>query len=579
MLKTLLSRVREYRIFAIITPLFMVGEVAMEVMIPALMGQVVDQGINASDMSVISSMSVRLVGAALLSFAFGCMGAWSASKASAGFARNIRRDEYRKVMSFSFADIDKFSTSSLITRMTTDVQNVQMSFQMMIRICVRAPIMFIFAMIMVWNHGGLLSLVFAVAIPVLAICIYFILSKTHAAFTRAFKGYDVLNRVVQENLTGIRTVKAYVREEEQQGIFDESAGYIRDNFKTGQKMMAFTNPLMMAVTYLCIIALSALGAKYISIGTLSTGQLLSIYTYTFQILMSLLMVGMVIVMLSSSWASCQRISEVLETEPSMDVNISGETDVHSGSIEFDHVSFGYKPGSTVLDDISLRIESGQMIGIIGPTGSGKTTLVSLIARLYDVTSGSVRVGGRDVREYRLESLRNKVAVVLQKNTLFTGTVSENLRWGSSDASDADIRRVSDIASVTPFISAMKDGFESHVDQGGANFSGGQRQRLCIARALLKSPRVLILDDSTSAVDTATDARIRRALREDVRNLTKIIISQRLSSVMDADQIFIMDGGRIVDHGTHAELLARNEAYRELYEVQEGGKNAEKQYRE
>ena len=574
MLRILLSRVREYWKYAAITPLFMIGEVAMEVLIPTLMAYVVDSGISASDMGVIGRVSVMLVGAAMLSLAFGMLGAWSASKASAGFAKNIRHDEYAKVMSFSFADIDRFSTPSLITRMTTDVQNVQMSFQMMIRICVRAPIMFIFAMIMVWHNGGTLSLVFAVAIPVLACGIYLIFSRTHTYFTKAFKGYDVFNRVVQENLGGIRTVKAYVREDQQQAIFNDSAAVIRDNFKKGQRIMAFTSPIMMSVTFACIIALSYLGARYINIGQLQTGELLSIYTYTFQILSSLLMVGMVIVMMSISWASMQRIAEVLSSEPSMDPNPEGEQEVPDGSIEFDHVSFGYGRDSVVLDDISLRIGSGQMIGILGPTGSGKTTLISLIARLYDAKSGTVKVGGRDVRSYSLKALRDNVSVVLQKNMLFTGTVAENLRWGNPDASDEAIRKASDIASVTPFISSMKDGFDSHVDQGGTNFSGGQRQRLCIARALLKDPRILILDDSTSAVDTATDAQIRRALREDVQHLTKIIISQRLSSIMDADQIFMMSGGRIVDRGTHAELMERNAEYRQLYEMQEGGrKNA------
>ena len=571
MLRILLSRVREYWKYAAITPLFMIGEVAMEVLIPTLMAYVVDSGISASDMGVIGRVSVMLVGAAMLSLAFGMLGAWSASKASAGFAKNIRHDEYAKVMSFSFADIDKFSTSSLITRMTTDVQNVQMSFQMMIRICVRAPIMFIFAIIMVWHNGGVLSLVFAVAIPVLACGIYFILSRTHKYFTKAFKGYDVFNRVVQENLNGIRTVKAYVREDQQQTLFNDSAADIRDNFKKGQKIMAFTNPIMMTVTFVCIITLSYLGARYINIGTLTTGELLSVYTYTFQILSSLLMVGMVIVMFSVSWASMVRIAEVLSTEPSMDSNEEGETSVADGSIQFDHVSFGYGKDSVVLDDINLDIKSGEMIGILGPTGSGKTTLISLIARLYDTQSGTVKVGGRNVREYNLKALRDNVAVVLQKNTLFTGTVSENLRWGNPDATDEAIRKASDIASVTPFIASMKDGFNSHVEQGGTNFSGGQKQRLCIARALLKNPKILILDDSTSAVDTATDAQIRRALREDVQHLTKIIISQRLSSIMEADQILMMENGRIVDRGTHEELLSRNEEYRMLYETQEGDK--------
>ncbi len=570
MLKILLSRVREYKKYAFITPLFMIGEVAMEVLIPTMMGLIIDIGVANSDMDYIIRMSILLVVAAMLSLSFGVLGAWSASKASSGFATNIRRDEYAKIMGFSFADVDKFSTPSLITRMTTDVQNVQMSFQMMIRIFVRAPIMFVFAIIMVYHNGGSLSAVFAVAIPVVIVAIAFIFGRSHGYFSRAFKGYDSFNRVVQENLNGIRTVKAYVREEEQLGKFEESAEVIRSNFKRGQTLMALLNPVMMSITFACMIAISYIGARLINIGNMETGELLSIYTYTGQILSSLVMVGMVIVMFSISWASMIRISEVLSTEPSMSLNADGQKDVKDGSIVFDHVSFGYGGDSKVLSDISLEIKSGEMIGIIGMTGSGKTSLVSLIARLYDVQSGSVKVGGVDVRDYELESLRNQVAVVLQKNTLFSGTVEENLRWGNPEATESEIRWASDVASVTPFISAMKDGFQSHVDQGGSNFSGGQRQRLCIARALLKKPKILIMDDSTSAVDTATDASIRRALREDVKGLTKIIISQRLSSVMDADKIVIMSGGRIEDAGTHDELLSRNAGYRSLYETQTRG---------
>ncbi len=570
MLKILLSRVREYKKYAFITPLFMIGEVAMEVLIPTMMGLIIDVGVANSDMDYVIRMSILLVIAAMLSLSFGVLGAWSASKASSGFATNIRRDEYARIMGFSFADVDKFSTPSLITRMTTDVQNVQMSFQMMIRIFVRAPIMFVFAIIMVYHNGGSLSAVFAVAIPVVIVAIAFIFGRSHGYFSSAFKGYDIFNRVVQENLNGIRTVKAYVREDEQLGKFEESAEVIRDNFKKGQTMMALLNPVMMSITFACMIAISYIGAKLINIGHMETGELLSIYTYTGQILSSLVMVGMVIVMFSISWASMIRIAEVLSTEPSMSLNEDGIKDVKDGSVVFENVSFGYGKDKKVLSDINLEIKSGEMIGVIGMTGSGKTSLVSLIARLYDVQSGSVKVGGMDVRDYDLEALRNQVSVVLQKNTLFSGTVEENLKWGNADATDAEIRWACDCASVTPFISAMKDGFQSHVDQGGTNFSGGQRQRLCIARALLKKPKILIMDDSTSAVDTATDSSIRRALREDVRDLTKIIISQRLSSVMDADKIVMMNGGRIEDVGTHSELLSRNAEYRSLYETQTRG---------
>ncbi len=572
MLKTLLSRVREYWKFAAITPLLMVGEVAMEVLIPTLMAVIVDTGVSSGSMDFVLRTGIAIIVAAFLSLSFGVAGAWTASKASAGFASNIRKDLYSRIMDFSFADVDKFSVSSLITRMTTDVQNVQMSFQMMIRICFRSPIMFIFAVIMVYHNGGALSLVFAVAIPIVAVCIFLIFRRTYSSFTNAFRGYDSFNRVVQENLNGIRTVKAYVREEEQLGKFEEASETIRSNFRKGQTIMALMGPLMMTVTYCCMIAISYIGARLINVGHMGTGELMSIYTYTGQILSSLVMTGMVIVMLSISHASMVRIAEVLNTKPSMDSNPSGETVVRDGSVEFDHVSFGYGGKSRVLNDINLKIESGQMIGVIGNTGSGKTTLVSLIARLYDASSGTVRVGGRDVREYNLEALRNEVSVVLQKNTLFSGTVAENMRWGNPDATDAQIKAACDVASASPFVEAMKDGYESHVEQGGTNFSGGQRQRLCIARALLKKPKILIMDDSTSAVDTATDAQIRKALREDVKDLTKIIISQRLSSVMDADQIIVMKNGSIDDIGTHAQLLERNEDYRDLYETQTRGGN-------
>ena len=572
MLKTLLSRVREYKKYAFLTPLMMVGEVAMEVLIPTLMAVIVDRGVSSGNMSFVLRIGIAIIVAAFLSLSFGVIGAWTASKASAGFASNIRKDLYARIMDFSFADVDKFSTSSLITRMTTDVQNVQMSFQMMIRICVRSPIMFIFAIIMVYHNGGALSLVFAVAIPVVAVCIFFIFRKTYTSFNNAFRGYDSFNRVVQENLNGIRTVKAYVREEEQLEKFEESAETIRRNFKRGQTIMALMGPLMMTVTYCCMIAISYVGARLINIGHMGTGELMSIYTYTGQILSSLVMTGMVIVMLSISHASMVRIAAVLNTKPSMDINENGEKTVENGSVEFSNVSFGYGKNSKVLNNINIKIESGQMIGIIGNTGSGKTTFISLIARLYDATEGSVKVGGKDVRDYNLTALRNEVSVVLQKNTLFSGTVAENLRWGNPEATDEEIKAACDVASASSFVEAMKDGYNSHVEQGGTNFSGGQRQRLCIARALLKEPKILIMDDSTSAVDTATDSQIRKALREDVKDLTKIIISQRLSSVMDADQIIVMKNGSIEDVGTHSELLERNADYRDLYETQTRGGN-------
>ena len=572
MLKTLLSRVEQYKKYAFITPLLMIGEVAMEVLIPTLMAIIVDSGVSSGDMDSVFRIGILIILAAFLSLSFGMAGAWTASKASAGFAANIRRDLYGKIMDFSFADIDRFSTSSLITRMTTDVQNVQQSFQMMIRICFRAPVMFVFAIVMVYHNGRSLSTVLAVAIPIVTCLVFLVFRHSYSSFTAAFRGYDVFNRVVQENLNGIRTVKAYVREEQQQEIFNEATENIRRNFRHGQIIMALMNPLMMSVAYICMIIISYFGAHLINIGHMGTGELMSVYTYMGQILSSLVMTGMVIVMLSVSHASMVRIAEVLNTKPSMDINPDGVKEVKDGSVEFDHVSFGYGKTSKVLDDINLRFNSGEMIGIIGNTGSGKSTLISLIARLYDVTSGTVKVGGRDVREYNLQALRNEVSVVLQKNTLFTGTVAENLRWGNPDATDEEIKRACDVAAASPFVEAMKDGYKSHVEQGGTNFSGGQKQRLCIARALLKKPKILIMDDSTSAVDTATDASIRKALKEDVTDLTKIIISQRVSSVMDADQIVMLKNGRIDDIGTHSELLERNDDYRDLYETQTRGGN-------
>ena len=572
MLKDFASRIREYKKESILTPLLMIGEVFMEVLIPALMAQVIDVGVSQGDIGYTVKMSIILVLCAFFSMFFGVMGAKTASVASSGFARNLRHDLYYKIEDFSFSNIDRFSTSSLITRLTTDVQNVQMAFQMVIRMFVRSPIMFIFAIIMVYHNGGALSLVFAVAIPVVAVCIFFIFRKTYTSFNNAFRGYDSFNRVVQENLNGIRTVKAYVREEEQLEKFEESAETIRRNFKRGQSIMALMGPLMMTVTYCCMIAISYVGARLINIGNMGTGELMSIYTYTGQILSSLVMTGMVIVMLSISHASMVRIAAVLNTKPSMDINENGEKTVENGSVEFSNVSFGYGKNSKVLNNINIKIESGQMIGIIGNTGSGKTTFISLIARLYDATEGSVKVGGKDVRDYNLTALRNEVSVVLQKNTLFSGTVAENLRWGNPEATDEEIKAACDVASASSFVEAMKDGYNSHVEQGGTNFSGGQRQRLCIARALLKKPKILIMDDSTSAVDTATDSQIRKALREDVKDLTKIIISQRLSSVMDADQIIIMKNGSIEDVGTHSELLERNADYRDLYETQTRGGN-------
>lgn len=574
MIKLLSKSIREYKKPALLTPVLMIGEVAMEVLIPMLMALIIDNGVYAGDMDYIVRMSILIVISAVLSLSFGVAGAFSAARASSGFAKNLRHDIFYHLQDFSFRNIDSFSTSSLITRMTTDVQNVQMAFQMMTRICFRAPVMFIFAIIMVANTGGSLVAIFAVAIPVIGVLVYLLMRRVHPIFNRVFKNYDKLNRVVEENLTGIRTVKAYVREEHQIDKFNESSASIRNDFVRAQRLMALMNPMVQAVAYCCMLAICWFGAHLIMSGEMGTGQLMSTFTYTMQILSSLIMIAMIITMMSISRASGERIAEVLSTKADMELDGPGLKEVANGDIEFDNVSFSYggKGQALCLKDINLKIKSGQMVGVLGTTGSGKSSLVSLIARLYDTTEGSVKVGDHDVREYNLTALRNRVAVVLQKNTLFSGTVRSNLQWGNKDASDEEMMRALKIANAD-FIFTAKDGLDSVVEQGGNNFSGGQKQRLCIARALLKDPRVIIFDDSTSAVDTATDSQIRQALRTDVRGTTKIIISQRVNSVIDADMIIMMENGRIQDCGTHDELMSRNEVYQSLVRVQLGGSNA------
>lgn len=573
MIKKLSKSIREYKTTALLTPLYMIGEVAMEVLIPTLMALIIDNGVYNSDISYIVKLSILIVVAAILSMAFGIMGAKSGSKASCGFAKNLRHDLFHHIQDFSFKNIDSFSTSSLITRLTTDVQNVQQAFQMIIRICFRAPIMFIFAIIMVVHNGGTLVAVFAVAIPVLIIFCALFIKKVFPIFNRIFRHYDKLNRVVEENLTGIRTVKAYVREELEKEKFDSSSSAIHDDFVKAQKMLVLINPVVQSVSYACILAICYLGARLISVGDMGTGELMSVFTYTMQILSSLIMIAMILVQLSMSKASAERIIEVLEAKPEMDLNENGLKSVEDGSVVFEHTNFSYSGKDTplVLHDINLEIKSGEMVGILGPTGSGKSSLISLIARLYDVTSGSVKVGGHDVRDYDIKALRDGVSVVLQKNTLFSGTVRSNLLWGNESASDEELTWALKSANAD-FVFTSKDGLDTVVEQGGNNFSGGQKQRLCIARALVKKPKVLIFDDSTSAVDTATDFAIRSALRRDVKNCTKIIIAQRVNSVMDADKIVILENGYIDDVGTHDELLSRNKTYQDLVKVQLGGKD-------
>ena len=573
MIKKLAKCIREYKAAALLTPLYMIGEVAMEVLIPTLMAMIIDNGVYKNDIKYIIVLSVLIVASAILSMAFGVLGARSGAKASCGFAKNLRHDLFHHIQDFSFKNIDSFSTSSLITRLTTDVQNVQQAFQMIIRICFRAPIMFVFAIIMVIHNGGTLVAIFAVAIPVLIIACAFFIKRVFPIFNRIFKHYDKLNRVVEENLTGIRTVKAYVREDKEEEKFDSSSRAIHDDFIKAQKMMILINPIVQSVSYACILAICYFGAKLISVGSMGTGELMSVFTYTMQILSSLIMIAMIVVNLSMSKASAERIIEVLDAKPEMDLNENGLKSLESGSVKFENTNFSYSGNQAplVLHNINLDIKSGEMVGILGPTGSGKSSLISLIARLYDVTSGSVLVGGYDVREYDIKALRDGVSVVLQKNTLFSGTVRSNLLWGNENASDDDLIWALRSANAD-FVFSSKDGLDSIVEQGGNNFSGGQKQRLCIARALVKKPKVLIFDDSTSAVDTATDFNIRSALRRDVKNCTKIIIAQRVNSVMDADKIVILENGYIDDVGTHDELLSRNKTYQNLVKVQLGGKD-------
>ena len=549
----------------------MVLEVLMEVLIPAIMAQIIDVGVAEMDMNYILLMSAFLILTALLSLFFGVMGAKFGSDAGAGFSTNLRHDLYSKVQEFSFSDIDRFSPSSLITRLTTDVQRVQQLFTMSIRMFVRSPMMLIFSSIMAFRAGGVLAMIFIIVLPILALAIAIMVKITYSYFNAAFKGYDRFNQVVGENLSGIRTVKAYVREDKEKVKFRESAENIRYNFTKAQKMMAVMSPLMMFVSYGCMIAISYFGAKLVNVGSMDTGSLMSIFTYTGQILSSLMMTGMIVVMYTMTKPSMERVAEVLSSKSSMDENEDGEKVVPDGSISFENVDFGYKEGSKVLKNINLEIKSGEMVGVIGTTGSGKTTLVSLIARLYDTTNGRVKVGGRDVKEYNLDALRDSVSVVLQKNTLFSGSVRENLQWGKEDATEEEMKRALDISSALSFVMEKEGGLDYHVEQGGSNFSGGQRQRLCIARALLKSPKILIMDDSTSAVDTKTDRKIRESLRRDVNSMTRIIISQRVSSIEDADKIVIMNAGRIEDVGTHSQLMERNAGYRNLYETQTKGR--------
>ena len=572
MIKRLSQCIREYKKDAILSPLYVLVESLLDVAIPFVMAGLIDKGIEAGNMSMILRYGAILVGFALVALTFGALSGRSCARATAGFARNLRHDMFHHLQVYSFSNIDKFSSAGLVTRLTTDVSNVQNAFMMIIRTLIRCPAMLIFAMVMSFRINHDISLIFLAVIPILGVGLYLIIKHVHPVFERVFKTYDRLNGVVQENLSGIRVVKNFVREDHEIEKFDTISGTIYNDFSLAERILALNSPLMQGCVYACMILVSWLGAKQIVIGNMSTGNLMSFFTYIMQILSSLMMLSMVFVMITMSRASAERIVEVLDEESDITNCDNPVYEVKDGSVEFTDVSFSYakRPDKTVLDDIDLIIPSGQTVGIIGGTGSSKSSLVQLIPRLYDVTGGCVKVGGVDVRNYDLQTLRHNVAMVLQKNTLFSGTIKENLRWGNPDATDEELVHACRLAQADDFIRTFPDGYDTYIEQGGTNVSGGQKQRLCIARAILRKPKILILDDSTSAVDTKTDALIRQAFREEIPNTTKIIIAQRISSVMDADQIVVMDNGRINACGTHEELLANNEIYREVYESQQKG---------
>ena len=579
MIKKLASYIKEYKKASILTPVFVILEVVMEVIIPMLMAKIIDIGIPNSDIKYILEIGILLTISAIMSLVFGMLSGRFAAKASSGFAKNLRQGMFYKIQEFSFEDIDKFSTSSLITRLTTDVTNVQMAFMMIIRILVRGPVMLIAALLMAFSIDARLSCVFLVAIPILGVALFYIAIKAHPNFEKVFKKYDKLNEVVQENVSGIRVVKAYANEEHEEKKFGDVNNEVYNYFKKAEKIVAFNSPIMQFVVYFSVLIISWLGAKFIIGGTFQTGELSSLITYAWQILMSLMMLSMVFVMIIISQSSAERIVEVLDQEPSIKNKKNAIKTIKDGSITFEHVSFAYSdekdPNKFALRDINLEIKSGETIGIIGGTGSSKSSLVQLIPRLYDATKGTVKVGGVNVKDYDMESLRDSVSMVLQKNILFSGTIAENLRWGDKNANDEELEKASKLTQADGFVQEFPEKYETYIDQGGTNVSGGQRQRLCIARALLKKPKILILDDSTSAVDTKTDSYIRRAFREEIPNTTKIIIAQRVTSVEDCDRIIVMDEGKINGIGTSEELLKTNKIYQEVYNSQmKGGEDNE-----
>jgi len=572
MLKTLLRQVKEYKWVSIATPICMLLEVLMETMIPFLMASIIDEGVEKGNLQHIYIVGALMIGTAVIGLIGGLLGGRFGAKASTGFAKNLRGAMFDHIQTFSFANIDKFSTAGLVTRLTTDVNNVQMSYQMILRMAMRAPASMLCALLMAFSINSRLASIYLVAVAFLGIVLFFLIRGGTKYFRQAFPKYDELNASVQENVSAIRVVKAFVRGEKETEKFKKASGNIHDIFVKAEKYVIMNGPAMQLTVYTCIILISWIGAKMIVSTELTTGELMSLLAYCMNILSNLMMLSMLFVMLSMSVASMERISEVLNEEPTLKNPENPVMEVADGSIEFRKVDFGYNTTSErpVLKDIDLKIASGETIGILGGTGSGKTSLVNLISRLYDVTDGAVLVGGRDVREYDMEALRNQVSVVLQKNVLFSGTIYENLRWGNPEATDEECKHACKLACADEFIERFTDKYDTYIEQGGTNVSGGQKQRLCIARALLKKPKILILDDSTSAVDTATDAKIRKAFREDIPDITKIIIAQRVSSIQDADRIIVMDDGEINGFGTHEELLETNEIYREVYESQTGG---------
>ena len=575
MIKRLMKSIREYKTPSLLAPFFVALEVVLEVIIPLLMANLIDDGIYQGEMRLVYKIGIELIICAILSLIFGMLSGMFAAKASSGFAKNLRQDLYYKVQTFSFTNIDKFSTSSLVTRLTTDITNVQMAYQMIIRIAVRAPLMLIISLFFAFSINKSLSLIFLIVIPILGFGLFYISKKVHPIMERVFKRYDALNNVVEENVGAIRVVKSFVLEKEEIKKFKHVSNEIYQGFSKAEKILAFNGPLMQFAIYACILLISWFGAKIIvttNMTGLTTGELMTMFTYSIQILSSLMMLSMIFVMITISRASVERIVEVLEEEPSIKDKKDPIYEVKDGSIDFDKVSFSYvgKKEKECLKNINLHIKSGEMIGIIGGTGSGKSSLVNLIPRLYDVTEGSLKVGGVNVKDYDLEALRKEVACVLQKNVLFSGTITENIRWGDEKASKEEVERVCKLAQADEFIQKFPKKYDTYIEEGGTNVSGGQKQRLCIARALLRKPKILILDDSTSAVDTKTDNLIQTAFKEEIPDTTKIIIAQRISSVENCDRIIVIYHGEINGIGTHEELLKSNKIYKEIYNSQTKG---------